>query len=45
VLVSSRAQHQPPDCFARVFALVQDQLYLLNDGHLDAVTLGQTEKL
>ena len=37
VLVLTGPEHQVLDRFSRVLALVENQLHLLGDGHLDAV--------
>src|SRR6202035_4993747 len=43
VLVLAGAQHQVLDGLAWVFAVFENQLHLLRNGHLDAMLAGQTE--
>jgi hypothetical protein len=43
VLVLAGAEHEVLDGFSWVFALVEDQLHLLGDGHLDAAAAGEAE--
>ena len=43
LFVFAGAEHEVLDGFAGVFALVEDELHLLGDGHLDVVAAGESE--
>jgi hypothetical protein len=43
MFVFSGAEHEVLDGFAGVFALVEDELHLLGDGHFDIVPAGEAK--
>lgn len=44
VLVLAGAEHQVPQGFAGVLALLEDELHLLGDGHLYSVLAGEAQR-